>query len=106
MRLDAIYGLDKGEGAMNRKAVSMFTILSIALCFTVSYAYAAVVTGSIGASDSVIVVGGTVTLTCTYTSSESVQGTGTLMMSGPASDLSDPEAFDSWSTLHYWDGGT
>lgn len=61
------------------------------------------VTGSISASSPEIIVHGSVTITSTYTSSLGVQGTGKLLMSGPAADPSSPSAWDDWTTLQYWD---
>jgi hypothetical protein len=46
-------------------------------------------------------------LTCTYTSSESVLGTGNLLLYGPSTSISDTEFDDAYvGVLHYWDGGT
>jgi hypothetical protein len=91
---------------MKRKILSVVMLLTLAICLTVTFAYADVniVTGSIGSSDSVIVVSGSVTLTCSYTSSLGNDGTGRLLISGPASDPSSSSAFDDWSTLYKWDG--
>ena len=82
-------------------------LLAITMLFTMSMVSAQgnTVTGSISASSTTIVVHSTVTLTCTYTSSIGVQGKGTLQLSN-AGDPSDPDTFDTWTDIHYWDGGT
>lgn len=87
--------------------VVVLLLLSLGTSFIVGVASAdETVTGTISPSSSVIYVGSSVTITCTYTSSLSLEGIGTLQISGPASDPTDPDAFDSWTNIHYWDGGT
>jgi hypothetical protein len=93
---------------MKGKIVSVVLMLTLALCLTASLAKADTncVMGSIGSSDSVIVSGGSVILTCTYTSNMTSSGNGKLLISGPYANPADPHAFNSFSIIHWWDGGT
>ncbi len=59
------------------------------------------VTGSISADTNTLLVHGSVIITCTYTSTTSVQGSGSLWISGPASSSSGP--FNSMSLVNSWD---
>lgn len=93
---------------MKVKLLAVFVLVALAAALTVQLANAQtnIVTGSLSSSSPAIVVHNSVTLTCTYTSTSSTTGTGKLWISGPYDDPSDPDAFDSYSVLYYWDGGT
>jgi hypothetical protein len=58
------------------------------------------VAGTISTNTDTIVVHDSVTITCTYTSTASVQGSGSLWISGPASSASD--SFDEMSRIKSW----
>jgi hypothetical protein len=58
------------------------------------------VPGSISADINTLLVHGSVIITCTYTSTASVQGSGSLWISGPASSASD--SFDAMSRIKSW----
>jgi hypothetical protein len=90
---------------LKRKIIAVLMLLAVAVLFTVDFASAAQVTGSINADHAVILTHQSVTLTCTYTTTLGVQGKGTLQVSN-AGDPSDPDTFDTWTDVHYWDGGT
>jgi hypothetical protein len=90
---------------MKMKVFTAFAVVAMISLFAIGLASAAQVTGSLTADNSIIVVHNTVTLTCTYTTTLGVQGKGTLQLSN-AGDPSDPDTFDTWTEIHYWDGGT
>lgn len=94
------------DGKVKLLTVFVLMALIVSLAIQVTTAQTTIVTGIISSSASAIVVHNSVTLTCTFSSSSSTTGTGKLWISGPYDNPSDPDAFDSYSTIYYWDGGT
>lgn len=88
--------------SLKRKMLAATMIAVTIVFFTVGLAYAQgnTVTGSISASSITIVVHSSVTLTCTYTSSAGIQGTGSLQMGGPKASSSD---HFSLAEISWWD---
>lgn len=81
--------------------VLLLVTLAASLTAQIASAQGNYVSGSIAASTTTVVIHGSVTLTCTYTSSLGIPGTGSLEMSGPASSASGP--FKSWNEINSWD---
>lgn len=82
-------------------AVLLFVALAASLTVQIVSAQTNYVSGSISADSTTVVVHGSVTLTCTYTSTLNVQGSGSLEMSGPATSSTGP--FKSWNEINSWD---
>jgi hypothetical protein len=90
---------------MKGKLLAFLLLAALAVSLTIQVADAAQVTGSITANRYTIVIHDTVTLTCTYTTTLGVQGTGNLQMSSPG-DPSDLSSYGPWTDLQFWDGST
>lgn len=92
---------------MKRKLLGITIIAVIAVLFTVGLVKAdSTITANLSPDHYTITVGQSITFTCTYTSSINPSGKGQLLISGPETDPSSSDAWDTWSTLHYWDSGT
>jgi hypothetical protein len=86
---------------MKCKFLAILFLVIVALVTTVDFASAAEVAGSLNSNQVQIVVHQSVTLTCTYTTSLGVPGSGTLEISGPK-----PSASGSWTVntvIASWD---
>jgi hypothetical protein len=86
-------------------AVSLFVVFAIVLTIPVTVAQTSTVTGTISESSTEIITHGSVTLTCTYTSTTNPTGTGKLWMFGPVDDPTDTDTLDIShpTVLQYYD---
>ena len=86
---------------MNQKVIAVLMLTTLALFISLDFASAAEVSGSLNADHVQIVTHQSVTLTCTYTTTLGMIGSGTLEISGPKSSPSG-----SWivnTVISSWD---
>jgi hypothetical protein len=87
--------------SIKRKVFAITLIIAMAALFTIGVVNAAEVSGSLSSDHPQIVVHQSVTLTCTYTTTLGVLGSGTLEIAGP-----NPTSSGPWSpntVISEWD---